>query len=702
MPNELEYFAQIDDLSPSDFEHFVKDTFEAAGWSDMRVTIPNKEYAHGDGGVDIFGSKDGRRFAFEVKQRADGATIGVGALNQLVTGARLAGVKQMVLVTNSYFTSQVAIRAMRLGIELFDRERLQTLWVERHSEIGRHIRPRKYQQAVIDEVVEKTESGKSRFLLEMATGLGKTYTAAHLCRTLSKKRSWENLRVLFVAHRVEILVQSVTAFKNVFGIGGASYSVCFDGAAPEDTNFVFASFTTLHTYREALAREQYHMVIVDEAHHAAASTYAAVMDSLAPDIMLGLTATPERADGQRIEQFFGGNEGHVGRLNLMWALKHGQLAFPKYEVLLDDIDAEAVAEIESGLGVRDIDDRLFIHRKDEEVVRIIESTIEAQDIDQPKAIVFCKGIDHIQHLIQFFPPGSATIVYSKEMSMEQRRENIRHFRESECRYILVCDLFNEGIDIPETNVLVFLRSTSSKTVWLQQLGRGLRKTKNKNYVHVLDFVGSIERIADVENFAQKVRECPLDPECVETKDLAEVVHNRTIEVNYSRSAADILALLEQSELRLNTRRQAINELRKYVLKSGSLPDLENFDCGLPGVVASHVLTHFGSLLGFIRAAFGDGSVHEETLRKNALNRAEAHEAEHGVWPSLNLLTRSGRLNELPIATATELEELLIDYRAGSDAGKARESENEQLNEGELSGMLDSWVTRSSGDVRERE
>jgi len=698
MASRIEHFGQIDGLSPSDFEYFVKEVFEAAGWTEMRVTIPNQEYAQGDGGVDLFGTKDGRRFAFEVKHRTDGGAIGVDALNQLVTGARLEGVKQLVLVTNSYFTSQVVTRAMRLGVELFDRERLQTLWLERHSEIGRHIRPRKYQQAVIDEVIEKARAGKSRFLLEMATGLGKTYTAAHLCRTLAREHDWKELRVLFLAHRVEILMQSATSFKNVFGIGGASYSVCFDGSPPESTTFVFASFATLHLHREDLADQRFHMVIVDEAHHAAAATYAAVLDHLESEIVLGLTATPMRADGQSIDQFFGGEDGHVGRLDLVWALKHGKLAFPKYEVLLDDIDAEAVAGIELGLSLRDIDDRLFLHRKDEEVVRIVESTIESCGIEQPKAIVFCKGIDHIRHLIQFFPPGSATMVYSKEMSTEQRRENIRHFREGNCRYILVCDLFNEGIDIPETNVLVFLRSTASRTVWLQQLGRGLRKTKNKDYVHVLDFVGSIERIAEIEKLANSVRQCSVDPDADEA-DPDEVVHNRTMEVHYSRSAADVLALIEQAELRLKTRRQAIRELREYVGQNGVLPNFAHLDRDLPGTVASHALTHFGSIVGFVRSAFGECSVHEEAIRGELLNTAEAHERAHGIRPSLKLLARAGGANELPVATESELEELLVGYEAGVVAS---EIEREQLDAAQVSALLDTWVTHRAHDVEKSE
>ncbi len=698
MPEGLEQFAQIDELSPADFEYFVKDVFEAAGWSDMRVTIPNQEYAHGDGGVDLFGTKDGRRFAFEVKHRTDGAAIGVDGLNQLVTGAQLANVKQLVLVTNSYFTSQVIIRAMRLGVELFDRERLQTLWVERHSEIGRHVRPRKYQQSVIDEIVEQARWGKSRFLLEMATGLGKTYTSANLCRALAQERSWSHLRVLFVAHRVEILMQSLTAYKNVFGIGSTSYSVCFDGAEPERTTFVFASFATLHMYRDQLAREHFHMVIVDEAHHAAASTYSAVLDHLSPEIMLGLTATPVRADGHGIEHFFGGEEGHVGRLDLAWALKHGKLALPRYEVLLDDIDANAIAGLESGLGIQDIDDRLFLHRKDEEVVRIIESTIRKRNIVVPKAIVFCKSIDHITHLIQFFPSGSATTVYSKGMSTEQRRENIRDFREGSCRYILVCDLFNEGVDIPETNVIVFLRSTASRTVWLQQLGRGLRKTKTKEFVHVLDFVGSIERIAEVESLVRSVEKCPVDIGGTDDSNTEEVVHDRTLDVTYSRSAADVLALIEKLELRLKTRQQAVCELQAYVEEHGRLPQLEMLEDELQATTASHIFTHFGSVLAYVRAAFGEGSDQEEALRKQILAAAESHETRCGVRPSLALLSRAGGTFELPVATVRELQALFPDYREGEATSHACPELPETLSADALSALLDGWVTRRSREA----
>lgn len=204
-------FKKIDSLAPSDFEFFVRDVFVAAGWSDAIITKIGQEFQHGDGGVDIFAYKNKRKFAIEVKQRTAGTTVDVKALNQLVTGAKLANVVNMILVTNSYFTSEVKVRALRLGVELLDRDGLQNLWIEKHSEIGRQIQPRTYQETVI---LMRFNAGHSRLLIEMATGLGKTYTVAHLLKQILQQGKVK--RVLFLAHQVEILLQSVTAFKNVF------------------------------------------------------------------------------------------------------------------------------------------------------------------------------------------------------------------------------------------------------------------------------------------------------------------------------------------------------------------------------------------------------------------------------------------------------------------------------------------------------
>ena len=355
-------FKKIDSLSPSDFEIFVRDVFVAAGWSDAIITKVGQEFQHGDGGVDIFAYKNKRKFAIEVKQRKAGATVDVKALNQLVTGAKLANVTNMILVTNSYFTSEVRVRALRLGVELMDRDGLQDLWIKKHSEIGREIKPRKYQETVIKESLARFNEGKSRLLIEMATGLGKTYTVAHLLKQILQQGKVK--RVLFLAHQVEILLQSVTAFKNVLGIGTYSFSACFGGEDPEHTDFVFGSFDTLFSKIATLEKETFDVVIVDEAHHTPARTYATVVEHFHPKLLVGLTATPFREDNKDVLAFFGGSAGHVGKYDLAWALRHNKLAFPKYLVLLDDLDQSRIDQLNHGMSMSDLDQRLFLHKKE--------------------------------------------------------------------------------------------------------------------------------------------------------------------------------------------------------------------------------------------------------------------------------------------------------------------------------------------------
>jgi superfamily II DNA or RNA helicase len=654
----IDIFKEIDHLSPTDFELFVRDLLLASGWTDAVVTEPGKEFKHGDGGVDIFAYKAGRKFAIEVKQRNTSTTVDVKALNQLVTGARLGNASNMILVTNSYFTSEVQIRALRLGVELIDREELQNLWVKRHSEIGRDIKPRKYQSDIIDEAIAKYDEKKQKILIEMATGLGKTYTVALLIKSILKKAAHRK-RVLFVAHQVEILLQSVTAFKNVFGIGGHSFSACFAGSEPERTDFVFASFDTLYSQLNKLSSNDFNIVVIDEAHHTPASTYSQVAGHFNPEFLIGLTATPYRTDNKDVLAFFGGPDGHIGKYDLIWALRHRWLAFPKYLVMLDDLDQEKIDQLDSGLSVSDIDNKLFLHKKDEEVVKIIESTVEEKNIENVKGIVFCRNLKHMNHLLKFFELGTATSVHSKMLD-QQRRDNIRKFREGSFKYILVCDLFNEGVDIPETNLLVFMRHTGSRNVWLQQLGRGLRKTPNKDYVHVLDFVGSLERLDEVHELKKAIQRTPIERENVDDPD---DLHDTSIEVKYSRSAAKVLALLEQLKYRLTTRERLLDQLREFREHNGYIPPIDELEGMLPEISLDQIATHFDSYYGYLDAAFYS-DFDKNTLLRKAQTFIREYENRYGIIPSARAVMISFIYANLPEFSEREILPLLSNRDEG--------------------------------------
>ncbi|EXF91105.1 restriction endonuclease [Pseudomonas fluorescens HK44] len=672
----IEDFRSVDGLSHKDFEHFVKDLLEASGWQDAVVTEVGSDYRHGDGGVDIFAYRGGRKFAVEVKQRQLGITVDVSALNQLVTGAKLAGVKQMILVTNSYFTSEVKVRALRLGVELIDRDELKNLFVVHGSEIGRKIKPREYQVQVIQQALEHVDAGKRKLLIEMATGLGKTYTVALLIKQLLE-RGPRGQRVLFIAHQIEILLQSVTAFKNVLGVGNYSFSACFAGVRPEDTDLVFASFDTLYSQLGTLSVNRFDYVIVDEAHHTPARTYAGVVTHFQPRLLIGLTATPWRTDNKSVSDFFGGPDGHIGRYDLIWALQNKKLAFPKYMVMLDDIDQERIDQLESGLSVSDLDKRLFLHKKDQEVVRLIEATIKKKQLGSVKGIVFCRNIRHLQHLLGFFEAGTATSVHSR-MPEALRRENIRNFREGELSYILVCDLFNEGIDIPETNLLVFMRYTGSKTVWLQQLGRGLRKTANKDCVHVLDFVGSLDRLKDVQQLVKAVqnkRQGPVEGDLDEAHEEQQSLHDDTIEVTYSQSAARVLELIERLSYRLNSRETLVEQLRRYYEVTGRVPLIEALESSLDDLSVDQVATHFDSYQGFLLAAFG---WHAETAPiTDAVAEAYAADlAKHGLPPSPKALALQFVHKSLPWLTVSEMARIIAQLQATLSLDGVADSEQD--------------------------
>lgn len=571
-------------------------------------------------------------------------------------------------MTNSYFTSEVKIRALRLGVELIDRDELQNLWHARESEIGREIKPRTYQIEIINECFQKYQRGTNKLLIEMATGLGKTYTVALLIK-MFLNAEFSGKRVLFLAHQVEILLQTVTAFKNVFGIGNYSFSACFAGAAPENTDFVFGSFDTLYSRLDELKSDQFDYIIVDEAHHTPASTYRQVVETFSPKLLIGLTATPFRSDNKSVNEFFGGEEGHVGKYDLVWALANKKLAFPRYHVLLDDLDQTKIDQLESGLSVADLDKKLFLHKKDEEVVKIIENTVEERSLDPVKGIVFCRSISHMNHLIKFFKIGTAILIHSKQ-GQDLRRENLRKFREESFKYILVCDLFNEGVDIPETNLLVFLRYTGSQTIWLQQLGRGLRKTKTKDHVDVLDFVGSLERLNQVTQFSNAVISTKPDPKenAADEKCSAPILHDSSIDVIYTESAAKVLDLIQSLKYRLNSKADLIQKLREFYASEGYIPTPSQIELFLSDVSVDQIATHFGSYLGYIRETVRE-KLDERPLRKQVADFVAQYKNINGMSPSLRAVSAGVSFGPLPLMTEREIHliasELFSDqtYRA---------------------------------------
>ena len=603
----MKNFKEVDQLSKSDFEIFVGEVFSSCGWTNIEITKPGHEYKYGDGGVDIYCEKSGQRFAIECKHRKIHNKCTVEDLNQIHTGADLANIKNKILVTNTYFTAETEFRAFRLGVELIDRNKLKDFFESKTTEIGKKIKPYPYQEDIINQCLDHYKNKKTRMLIELATGLGKTYTVAFIIKNLLEKN--KNLKILFLAHQVEIVTQSTTSFKNIFGIGEHTYSGCVGGFIPDNrTTFTFAVFDTIYSKMNEFTNKDFDIIIVDEAHHVPANTYKTVVEYFTPKLLIGLTATPFRTDSQDVLEYFGGPEGHIGKYDLYWALKHKWLAFPKYQVYGHDIGQEKIDALEKGFRVEDIDRNLFVQAKDEEMIKALEKT--ANEIKNCKAIVFCRNIAHIQHLIKYFPPGKATYAYSAKMSGEERRKNIRNFREGNYQYILTCNLFNEGIDIPETNLLAFLRTTNSRLIWLQQLGRGLRKTKEKEFVDIFDFVGSASRILEIQSFQNAYDKEVIDRKNVFKDENQDAENNKNLKhydtsmkVTWSfKGAAKVLKLLEKNKYDLLEINDAVSALRSYYEKYKTVPKMYEIENKLKNISTDQLNTLFNSYYGYCEAA----------------------------------------------------------------------------------------------------
>lgn len=358
------------------------------------------------------------------------------------------------------------------------------------------ITPHSYQQECLDALAHARQEHKKRALVVMASGLGKTVTAA-----LDAKR-WlqaHSGRVLYLCHQNDILEQARTTFAAA--IGENNTFGYFNGREKNlhQVTCLFASFQTMREWREAFLKDEFDYIVVDETHHTPAPTYQPTVEYFEPRFLLAITATPERTDLQDIRQFYG---QEAFSLPLEDALARYLLTPVDYRLMTDDIQLQEVFNTSIGkLSIRDLNKKIFVPKRDQEIARIIQQ--RAKEISNPRAMIFCPSVQYCERLVAHLP-NALTIHY--QLSDREQRIRLESFRGGLTSTILTVDKFNEGIDIPEANIIVFLRSTASRMVFFQQLGRGLRKVQGKDKVLVLDFVANCERLEMVHDLWQEVEE----------------------------------------------------------------------------------------------------------------------------------------------------------------------------------------------------
>jgi superfamily II DNA or RNA helicase len=366
-----------------------------------------------------------------------------------------------------------------------------------------HLRPYAYQQEMLDQLeAERSLHQRFRNLVVAATGTGKTVLAAfdvaRLHRDFPEQFPFpEPPRLLFIAHRKEILQQALLTFRQVLRDGSFG-ELQVDGERPSEGRHVFASVQSLAQQDPATIQPTaYDVVIVDEFHHAAAASYRRWLHHLRPKLLLGLTATPERTDGLDILQWFDGRI--AAELRLWTALDQGLLSPFHYFGIGDNTNLAALAWRQGGYVPAELS-KLYTgdHHRVDLILRQLHDKLT--DPQRMRALGFCVSVEHARFMAsRFTAAGLAAEGLSADSPREQRQKALRRLAIGELRILFAVDLFNEGLDIPSIDTVLLLRPTESATlrslVFLQQLGRGLRLSPEtgKSCLTVLDFIGQQHR-----------------------------------------------------------------------------------------------------------------------------------------------------------------------------------------------------------------
>jgi superfamily II DNA or RNA helicase/HKD family nuclease len=348
------------------------------------------------------------------------------------------------------------------------------------------LRPEPFQERLLEQIVLSRQRGFHRNLLVSATGTGKTVMAAVDYARL--RQTLPRARLLFVAHRKEILQQSVATFR--IAMRDSSFGESWvGGERPEQFDHVFASIQSLSvTGLERLDPKHFDVVIIDEFHHAAAPSYHALLEHVQPMELLGLTATPERSDGLPLLHWFG--DRIAAELRLWDAIDQQRLVPFVYFGIADDLDFREVPW-QRGRGY-DVEGLTGLFTaNDAWARRVIQAlTDKVDDIRKMRALGFCVSIDHARFMARIFNEANIpSIAIWADTPASERENALRDLRERRVSVVFSVDIFNEGVDVPSVDTLIMLRPTDSPTLFLQQLGRGLRRDAGKRACTVIDFVG---------------------------------------------------------------------------------------------------------------------------------------------------------------------------------------------------------------------
>lgn len=476
-------------------ERAIARLMEHLGWRDINVIG-----GAGDKGADVIATRaEGQQiktWVVQSKAVTGDRYIGPQAINESINALSFYNTNIAAVATNGEFTKTARQRQAQLAtngytVKLWNGAFIKELIDKMPADHAGLRKLRPYQEDIANKVIRAYDEGNKKAFYIVATGLGKTVIAATIARNL-----WDRgcRKILVLCHAIDLALQLEQGFwpqitKDV------PTSVFFAGLPPRNTEGIsFGLYQSLYGYLPGIEPGQFDAVIVDEAHHALAHGFRSCIEHLQPRFLVGMTATPWRGDGQSLASVFG---EPVAKVSLVDGMAMGYLSKVDYRILCDNVDWDNMQSLsEQNLSIRDLNKRLFLPQRDEAVIEELKKAI--QEVKNPRIAVFSPSIEHSNRFADMLSAaGIPCYALLSNIDKAERRKRLLAFAAGEYQAVCAVDVMNEGIDIPDVNILVFLRATHSRRIFVQQLGRGLRLSEGKDKVIVLDFVSDIRRMAEM-------------------------------------------------------------------------------------------------------------------------------------------------------------------------------------------------------------
>ncbi len=472
------------------FERDIARLLVANGYEDVRIVA-----GAGDQGGDVLGVLSGDLWVFQCKHTTSSPPAR-DAIGEVVQAARYYGAQRMVVATSrppgdSFLEEKARYERTGLAIQVADPRVLLNL-MARTPEYAKTRRCLHGYQEETSARFREALLDTGRALIVLATGLGKTVVMAEVVADLLRDGLIENSRVLILAHTRELVDQLHRQFWFQLPKWVATHQLS-DGETPSYWEGI--TFATIQSARSKLeSLPQFGLVLVDEAHHVGAEIFQQTLTVLRPRMLGGVTATPWRGDGYDIEHILG---PPLVRIGIAEGLQRGFLTEVDYRLLADNIDWEFVQSVSRHeYSLSQLNRKLILATRDEEAVRIITDIFRTEK--RRGGIVFCPTIVHAESfaaMLRRYDFRAEAI--SSETVPRERDMLMSRFRAGQLDLVATVDIFNEGVDVPDVDLIVFMRASHSRRIFVQQLGRGLRLSAMKEKVVVLDFVTDLRRVAEV-------------------------------------------------------------------------------------------------------------------------------------------------------------------------------------------------------------